>query len=378
MSERTVLLAVHPRILGLALALFAAIGCERKEAAVQHVAQLVRVDTLAETESMFVARVTRAYVASDGRILISDQAQQRVLEFDSTGAFVRSIGRDGEGPGEFRGPAAIAEWGDDSLIVTELTNRRISVFRRSSGEFLWHADGLGSVSSVGAIGARMVVASLAPDSFTSVGVIDPGRRALRPALPLPDSLLREPLAIASFPRSVVGVGGARLVTAVLWSDVALVYDSSLTLQSSFAIPRRVRRPIPENLEEALRPVANGAGRLTLMPALITIEVLRNGWIVFVHKDWVAPPGGIVDPARVAIDATMRAYATVVDLDQRKSCADIELPAEWAENPHFISDGSSLAGVGHVVGASARPTLEVRRYDLGLGQCDWQPLAVVTP
>ncbi len=360
------------------LAVLSAAACSQTDVdpeTARPVARVAAVDTLLESDTIYVARVSRAYMAPDGRTFVTDQVQRRVLEFASDGALLRVFGRSGDGPGEFRGPTAMSVWGRDSLVVTDLTNRRVSVFRQSDGQFLWHANGLGSVSSLGPVGSRLIVASLSPDSFTTVGILEPGSRTLRPALPLPDSLLRHQLGIASFPRSVVGVSATHVVTAVLWSDVVSVFDSALAPQFSFVVPRRTRRAIPVDLAAALRPVANTSGRSTLMPALISIEVLRNGWLAFVHKEWIAPPGGISDPTRVAIEATMHAYVTVVDLSARRACADIELPTDWSENPQFISVGETIAGVGHVVGASARPTLEVRKFELQLDECDWAPLPV---
>lgn len=371
--------AVTRRILRIlclpALLTIGACGAPETSSLGPAVAHTTRIDTLTETDSLFVARVTRAFVAPDGHTYISDHVQRRVIVFDSSGRILRTIGRSGEGPGEFIGPTAIALWGRDSLVVTDLTIGRISVFRRSDGEFLWHTVGLGSVNSLGATGSRMVVASLAFDSFTTVGVIDRGQRALRPALPLPDSLRRQQLGFRAFPRSIVGVSENRVVVGVLWSDAVSVYDSLLTELQTFRVPRRHRRPIPVELDKALEPLINTTGRLTLIPALMAIEPLRDGQIAFIHKDWIAPPGGISDPMRGVTEATLRAYATIVDLEGRRACPDIELPAEWSENPQFTSDGSTLLGFGHVIGESGRPTLERRWYDLKLDSCVWEPLAI---
>lgn len=373
MSERA---AFRVLIRCLCLPLLLPTGaCESKEpgGADLLTARTAAIDTLAETDSLFVARVTRAYVGPNGHAYVSDHVQRRVVEFDLAGRVVRSIGRGGEGPGEFLGPLAVAAWGEDSLVVTDLTNRRISVFRRSDGEFLWHAEGLGSVSSLGAAGDAMVVASLAVDSFTSIGVLGRGQRTVRRALPLPDSLLRQPLAVAAYPRSVVGVGADRIVVGLLWSDIAFEHSWGLEAQSSFVIPRRHRRPIPADLDQALAPEIAGPGRLTLIPSLMTIEPFRNGWFAFIHKDWTAPPGGLVDASRAATEASLRAFATIVDLEGKRACPDIELPVDWAENPAFASDGSTLVGIGHAVGASGRPALERRRYELQLDSCSWVPL-----
>lgn len=355
------------------------VACSRADSAppVDRVARLTAIDTLVESDSFYVARLTRAFIAPDGHVFVSDQVQRRVVEFDTGGKPVMSFGRDGDGPGEFRGPTAMTTWGADSVVVTDITTRRVSVFRRSDGDFLWHAPGLGSVASVAPRGASLVVASLMPDSLTTIGILSAGSRAFRAALPIPDSLVRQQLGLAAFPRSVVAVSPRHVVVAVLWSDVAFVSDTSLSPQYSFLLPRRTRRPIPPNLDEALQ-AATGANRFTIMPLLSTIEVLQNGWLVFVHKDWTAPPGGVADAARVTIDARMRVFATIVDLENRRACADIELPADWAENPHFVSDGSTMVGIGHAVTESARPTLEVRRFDLSLESCVWEPLLVALP
>lgn len=357
------------------------LGCTEAPAtsqAVRHRAFVARVDTLRESDSLFVARISRALVTPDGHLIVTDQVQRRVVEFDATGRPVRTFGRKGDGPGEFQGPTALTLWGRDSLVVTDISNRQISVFRRSDGSFLWRTSGLGSVSSAAPIGERLVVASLSPDPFMAAIVIDRNTRAGRRVLAVADSLTRDQLSVAAFPRSVVAARDGRVVSAFLWSDVASVYDSTLALQFTFAVPRRARRSIPPNLADTLLRVLNGSGRMTLIPALMTMEWLGNGRLAFVYKDWIAPPEGIADPARIVMDATLRVYATVVELDRLQACADVELPADWAENPHFLSDGRTLAGLGHVVGDSSRPTLELRRLDLRLEQCDWQPLAAVRP
>lgn len=56
----------------------------------------------------------------DGHLFLLDPKDKRVLEFDSQGRYVRTIGRAGEGPGEFRSPYAIALGPDQTLWISEL------------------------------------------------------------------------------------------------------------------------------------------------------------------------------------------------------------------------------------------------------------------
>jgi 6-bladed beta-propeller protein len=68
-------------------------------------------------------------VAVDGRggIYVADVGRREVLVYDSTGRFRRSIGRGGEGPGEFQVPSAI-EWSDGLLAVLDYVVSRVSFF----------------------------------------------------------------------------------------------------------------------------------------------------------------------------------------------------------------------------------------------------------
>ncbi len=68
-----------------------------------------------------------------GRVYVVDRKPMMVKVFDSTGVFVRAIGREGAGPGEFR-VAFIAVRGSN-LVVHDPMNSRTSVFD-TSGTYL--------------------------------------------------------------------------------------------------------------------------------------------------------------------------------------------------------------------------------------------------
>lgn len=68
---------------------------------------------------------------TDGRIVVADLAANRLLIFDSAGKYVRSLGRQGSGPGEFRRITSVTVLRGDSLATFDGGLRRLS---------LWHAD----------------------------------------------------------------------------------------------------------------------------------------------------------------------------------------------------------------------------------------------
>jgi hypothetical protein len=61
-------------------------------------------------------------------LYVLDRDNARVLVFGKDGRFVRQIGKQGEGPGEFRIPAAVAPLDGGRIAVYDMAGRNISVF----------------------------------------------------------------------------------------------------------------------------------------------------------------------------------------------------------------------------------------------------------
>lgn len=64
----------------------------------------------------------------DGRLAVANSGSNEILWFDSTGAYLRTSGGAGEGPGEFRGLAALTVIPPDSLLAWDSSLRRFQVF----------------------------------------------------------------------------------------------------------------------------------------------------------------------------------------------------------------------------------------------------------
>jgi hypothetical protein len=79
-------------------------------------------------------RVTGAVRLPDGRLVIANSGTQELRFYDATGVHLRTVGRQGGGPGEFEWVGWMARYGADSLIAWDSRLRRISVFDRS-GDF---------------------------------------------------------------------------------------------------------------------------------------------------------------------------------------------------------------------------------------------------
>ena len=81
---------------------------------------------------------------SDGFFFVSEFGQNdRITQLDSTGAFVRTWGKIGQGPGEFNRVRALAIGPDGLLYAADACNHRIQVFTRD-GQFVRAFGGVGS------------------------------------------------------------------------------------------------------------------------------------------------------------------------------------------------------------------------------------------
>jgi hypothetical protein len=72
--------------------------------------------------------VAGAVRLADGRIVVADRGSQMLRMFNANGAHLRDVGREGEGPGEFRGLDGLALLRADSVAAWDFRLRRMSVF----------------------------------------------------------------------------------------------------------------------------------------------------------------------------------------------------------------------------------------------------------
>lgn len=86
------------------------------------------------TSPFVFGEIIGAVRLSDGRIAVADAHAKQVRYFAGDGRFLRSTGRNGGGPGEFRSISWIGECGGDSVFVYDYSLARMSVLN-PSGEF---------------------------------------------------------------------------------------------------------------------------------------------------------------------------------------------------------------------------------------------------
>ena len=74
------------------------------------------------------ARVAHALRLSDGTLLVADGQANEIRAFDAQGRYLRTMGRAGEGPGEFRGLEALHLLPGDTVAAYDYMGGRLSFF----------------------------------------------------------------------------------------------------------------------------------------------------------------------------------------------------------------------------------------------------------
>jgi uncharacterized protein (TIGR03663 family) len=66
-------------------------------------------------------------ITQEGRLLVMDTGNERIQVFDQQGGFVRSLGGEGRGPGQFREPVGLAVDASGLIYVADAWNQRVQV-----------------------------------------------------------------------------------------------------------------------------------------------------------------------------------------------------------------------------------------------------------
>jgi sugar lactone lactonase YvrE len=156
-------------------------------------------DVKGDDERTFNAPTDLAFGA-DGSIYVSDgYGNNRVVQLDPDGGFIRSWGRRGSGPGEFDTPHSVAVAPDGRVMVSDRHNHRIQIFD-PEGRYLteWNHLGATQCLTIGPRGDLWAMTHRSIDeilSFDSIAgrlvKLDPTTGAVAGWIPTPGHMVHE-------------------------------------------------------------------------------------------------------------------------------------------------------------------------------------------
>lgn len=88
-----------------------------------------------ETGEIYLYRPGRYTVDDAGNVYVTDMSDQAIKVFDKNGKYIRTIGKKGQGPGEFQNAGDMDFLPDGKLIVMDWENNRTSIFS-PDGKFI--------------------------------------------------------------------------------------------------------------------------------------------------------------------------------------------------------------------------------------------------
>ena len=163
-------------------------------------------------------RAPGSYVSAvrlhDGHLAVIDR--DRILFFASNGRLLRSVGRSGNGPGEYRYLTSICRLRGDTLVVWDDGARRLGVLTADDG-FVRHIslDGASAGTSSCGSDGRILVLGLVQDPSSPRGVVGSGHLIHSDGSPVGqpfrydpgsmDAAARTPSVVAADDRTYVGV-----------------------------------------------------------------------------------------------------------------------------------------------------------------------------
>lgn len=254
-------------------------------------------------------RVSAVVRLPDGRIAVADQTP-RILVFDAGGHHLLTLGRSGDGPGEFRMLAWLRLLGSDSLAAFDPFRDRVSIFAgdgRFARTVVPTSPTHGRVHSqlLGAFGDGTFVGRITVPTASSggvVGLVRPSWRLERfgPDGMLLDSLTTVPgdelavvqgvLTHARFARHTwFAVDSAEFDVATSEAFEIWTYDSRGALRRIVRMPWTAR---PVTAADLAPPVA-GRPQIPEPPTFpvisgLLLDAARNLWAKAFDKDLQAP------------------------------------------------------------------------------------------
>lgn len=122
--------------LGIAVCMLAGIcGSDLLSQSAPASAQRVLSIPLEAESAPLVGRLHHAAFSHDGGVVIADDVELKLHVFSPTGRYVRSVGRAGGGPGEFRSLLWVGRCGSETMMAFDGMQSRLSYFTASDGRF---------------------------------------------------------------------------------------------------------------------------------------------------------------------------------------------------------------------------------------------------
>jgi hypothetical protein len=276
---------------------------------------------IVESDTLFLSRPTEIALGADGHVFVTEHPEARVLDIAPDGRIARVFGRKGRGPGEFMSPSTLVVAGDSTLFVFDRAQRILAGISLKTGKFSSAVRLMsGWPPAMRVAGTELLLTSFDLTGKTSLAVVAPDGKLVRPEGVLPDVGVKHPMLLQG------GFGTATL--AVTGDEVFAMFELSPSLYrwkrgtrsaTVIPVPRLRRRGVDPSLFDRLLEDPNNTERVRSLiynrsiPA--ALEFVDSGVLAVVTMDYT-----------MGTDSSTTAFhVTVMNLNSGRACVDLSIP-----------------------------------------------------
>ena len=338
---------------------------ERRRMLVSPTLELVDSLVLAESDSLFVGDASGFAAPADGTYLVSDKRNATLHQYEADGRHRRSLGRRGEGPGEWSfGPFRIV-LGDDSLLLVTDGTSRIEVLSYPSGVPRAKRATQGRWFLAGYQGDRTYFANIDRKKRSVIAATINGSDS---------SIYGGPYTAAIARSSLVG-------ELLSWMEIAILGGDTIAVASQSSDHIFVG-PFPNGPFDSLRvPIAQRRGALPELlsriddrnPSTVEQALYRPSYPLALHR---LPSSGYLayvtsDQTLVSSRMTGTIFVSVVDLNNHLACPDAEVVAPSDPLPRIAFRGDTLLVLVQDEDAHGASRTSIRKFLIDASACAWQ-------
>jgi hypothetical protein len=307
----------------------------------------------------------------DGRVYSADPMTRMIHVFRPDGSHEQSIGRRGDGPGEFQAMGRPGLVADDSILGIADANRGVLIqYAAESGTYLREDPWPGGAIAVGAwveVGDRVIIPVSGQAEPYVIWNRKTGSVEAFSAMP-PEWAGSSSFSMRSgFAGAVEGPGGGWLAQLQLVGGVVRL-DSLGSREAVIAVPSLRRRANPGGAAQAYLDAARRDQRPDLFAlGAMTAGIGRrpDGLLTLLHIDF---SGSVQDTE--AEPLIQKLFVSLVDPGDGRSCVDGAVPLEPDDLalPQFVGDTMFFL-TQHVTDAGSVQRW-LRSYVVDASGCTW--------
>jgi hypothetical protein len=313
---------------------------------------------LSESEAKFIAQLGGVAEDREGRYLVTDMAQPRVVRFSPNGAWLDEVGRKGEGPGEFIGPTQAVPLPGGQFAVGDDQLRRLTIFD-SGGSRLREVTYPGIIRTVVTGHGAIWFGGVEQASETGIMRWD-GDSSFRRFFPFPQSYKQNPPLRGIFTIVALDTWGDTLVGGYSGSNDIVFLDTAGRELQRVGLPVARRKGVTAaGLTRLAAPDTPFPERFSALSGLFQLHRLSSGQIAALHMDQVLDGNAIESVA----------YLSLLSADRKHACVDGTVPVHGGGHPFTSFQGDTLMVTEQEAQSDPVQTV-IHRYLVSAARCEW--------